>query len=437
MALHHEIHIPVIKTVYIADGIPVGKRVPIRFESANNNEDSFLGQQQYAIVIGGAIPAPNTRGVVIYQDQFSKTCFWIGEVDDGSKQVVGNSPIASSVVTSAVTHESNDKTTTMVLGSKKTFFGTNEGGYFSSSDQDVIIGMNTHSVRLHKNGLEINIANSAKINLGNESSLLLNRLTVKTLSSIMFKSGGIVAITGPIENATADNLTDPANYAPNEGFFVTTKKMFLKTSGLTQLNSGGLKIQLASAQFSAGGQMPGTGSPNTLDISIIKGNGVLSVGQGSVTIRTNNYTATDSIDIVCGSSINPINAGVSFNTTSAVLSHRLVWGIEASFKASNSSATISAFKDVEISATTGNFNVSAMMNAKIEAIIKTAISSMQVEIEGKVQTAIKTALLDLKESKLVDMGLKTVAPNPAGGPFNCMMVCPFSGQPHQGDKAVG
>ena len=86
-------------------------------------------------------------------------------------------------------------------------------------------------------------------------------------------------------------------------------------------------------------------------------------------------------------------------------------------------------------------DVSVKDSANIDIKNKAVVKATKVEVEATdVSVKAKSVTIEGSTTKVTGgmhtMG-GTVAPNPAGGPYNCIPQCPFSGLFHQGDKVTG
>ncbi len=423
--IRSQIKIPVFRNVSVDDGVVSNNKIPITLESSNNDEHAFLAEQLYAICISGVMPSTGTRGVVVYPDSTDKnTCYWLGTLN-GSK-------LSSSKNTSL---ESDDQTTKIILTTNKAALGHANGNGFFVTDNDAQMCVGESSIRLHKEGFNADFGNYGSLTIGSKVAIKTKSFTAGIDNSAIFRlKNGALQITGPIDpdEASSGDMNDPSKYLPCEGVFINTTKSIIRCSGITQINSAGMRINLSSSMLADGG----AGGNTTFDINVTRGNVKLGIGQGNIELRTNNLALVDSVTIMCGSKISPLNAGISFNALESLMTNRIAWGIGATLSLSKASATLDALKDIKLTSTIGSATLSSMLQTTIEAIVSAKMTAAMLEIEGKAQTIMKGAMLDLKQTKMIDMGPKAVAPT-GTGPLCAIPICPFSGAPHVGFCAVG
>ncbi len=97
--------------------------------------------------------------------------------------------------------------------------------------------------------------------------------------------------------------------------------------------------------------------------------------------------------------------------------------------------------DGTVTAECKTLDVKVNDSANIDVTNKAVVKATKVEVEATdVSVASTNVTIEGKATKVTG-GVHTMngtpAPNPAGGPYNCINLCPFSGLPHQGSIVSG
>lgn len=64
-------------------------------------------------------------------------------------------------------------------------------------------------------------------------------------------------------------------------------------------------------------------------------------------------------------------------------------------------------------------------------------SDATINIKGKSNISVTSETSIKLKAPKIEMPVGNVAPNPAGGPFNAIKVCPYTGAPHSGNIVLG
>lgn len=200
--------------------------------------------------------------------------------------------------------------------------------------------------------------------------------------------------------------------AENGGVKILGVGLQVNTSGPSLIKSNGMQISSGAGlmNFSSGtfkqvitGNFATLGFSDAWQIKIAKGNAILDVASGDVSIITSNLLFTDKVTIRCGTSIPGIpKSDIVLSGTSLKLTNVSAGPIKCS-----------------ISMSVGFTNIDSFFGINIDTKL--------LKVSGK--------LVDFSSSDVINLGPKFVLPSPTGGPFCAIKNCLLTGAPHQGPIA--
>lgn len=302
----------------------------------------------------------------------------------------------------------------------------------------------------------------------------LGLLDIKKDSAVLFSGGNIeieaykritlksqtgeIFIHGKTKATKSDKrLTDL--YEPISKFFLKSNDITMLSNGSITLGANRLVANIGSAALT--GDLPGIGPAESFELNVLKGDISTNVLFGNYEVTNLNQGLTGKIKLHVGSLLSPttiVNSDVtmSFNKIELRQTNIPLFS-ESGIVFGKGKAVIDSTQGTDV---TSEMNVSvesSKMSVFIKSLLTIVAESIKIEIKATAQMLIQSKLmdivatllnmkaqlikveaqmLDLKGAKTIDMGPKTVAPT-GQGPLCAIMICPWSGQIHNGSIATG
>jgi len=374
-----------------------GGQVAVQLENFSENDIGL----NLTVKVVGSYPLKDDRGLVLFSDSNrieNGTGYWLGKITDrfstavaqkdfeaklpeGTKGLIDESGNNQILVTASEVRLKS-KTSELILNNKE--FKITNNSFSMSVDGDGFSAYATSNKQV-KAGIKISKSGIDLTTAGN--------FNFKSFGDINLKANGNVIIDGNTSGKAIDL------------FHVKSSRVVIESSqGPITMMGSAFNVKVSSSLMS-----PGSSSNTSASIEVVQGNMNFSSGLGNVVVRA--LSPAHTVKIVNGFSPVGLQSFLEVGGMSAKMGAELVPGVGAYFTAKKS----------------GQIEVKALLDIKIQALIKTLIDSALVEF--------KTMMLDLKGAKMIDASGKVAIPGP--GPFCSLPNCPILGIPLTGGIAVG
>lgn len=442
MAAQIDVRPPMYCTAVVASDKVVGGKVSVILEtydqSAEQNttdhRDVFLTKP---VGVAFAAPKRGAKGLVFFKRPDDRTGYWIGEVYD-PQNPDHRRPIENM---SQVESDNGKGLVGACDGGSNLSFGSNSV-VVSDEMAQVIVGTNELTLSDKRFNIIINDdtqpttaaafeISRSKVSLSNNGEIIL-----RSQKNINLRTDGVVAITGAVLDPNSKDTGNRAFNAMQE-LYIKANMMTIDSGGPVYIDASNMAINLSSGLLSGGGGIPGTGPLDTWSVNAVQGNVTLTAGTGTVKLQAVNQLGIGGVDIICGSLMNPLYNMIQLSILGITLSHELAPLMGATITLQMGKANMTALNSVTIESLTNAVDINAMTAVTINGWVSAKLTSLKIDIIADMMLKLGAPIMDWKDCNMIDAGPKTVIPNPAGGPFNAIIVCPITGMPHSGRMCTG
>lgn len=390
------------------------------------------------------------NGVVLLPDINSKTGYWLGAIwnvnspfMDGDQSGPGS---VSQQTKSGAALQLSGESGAAALRSREGEISVDTksarmsmGGSYITIDDSISLGYRSTdrridsplqcSIEMKKKGMELIADGNLELKAGGDIEFTLT-------------SGGVFAVGGGPYDATTSK---------GASFFdIETSDVVFNTLASFRLNTSYFKAQLTSGKMGASDSISPVSPSETWDVSALMGDVVFSATSGDIKLSALNNAGLGNNMISFTVSTPLLNYGyIDVGGLQGIeLFNMPVPGIYSSMLFSQGGIVSDSILSTEFWAGAGftfdtptTFSISSLLKTSIEGTAGVAIESnvtvdigatIGISLEGKAMITMKTKLLDMSESKVINFGPKT--PPPTGtGPLCAIKICPYSGAPHAGE----
>ncbi len=404
-------------------------------------------------------------GVVIFTNIELHEGYWFGQIYDTNTLKKQNS-FAQPAKKNSVLFETPDQTGNIELH-KETLNIKNDNLEITSNGSEFNIKQDFAHMMFSPGNITLKQLNDDdetfnSLTLGKFTSLdSSNQLRLQASNDILINSNNGNVIVGGVLTDSEDEFS---KYAPVKNLILRAKNTLIDTAGgVCVMNAGRIKINLGSAKLSSNKiiDAPKEG----YDLSLLSGDMITSIGAGSYSVQLDNKLLLDFIKIRNGSIISP-NYSEQKMMLDSIRIEQMSFGMNAKMEMGTGKIEVTSTNDIVQESITGNIKLSAKQNIELNSIMSTKIKAetdikiesnsgielktsseikldsefeimmkaMSAMIETQISLKLKSMLLDMSESKMIDMGAKTVLPSK--GPLCALPVCCFTGALHTGNMAM-
>lgn len=373
---------------------------------------------------GGQAPPPpeNASGLVLIQGQ---TGVWLG-IQAEANETTDNTP------TAGVQFNTQDNLSTLRVG-KDEVLVSNPNFRLSSTPQGFELKQNKSTFTLSDTRFRLSINNDEVVTAFSTDSIHLENKKELNLvggGRVNLCSRGNIVMSGGVYSSTETDEFRRLNAAGK--IIGKAGEIKLGAGGLFSIDAGKLAINLTSTTL-AGGQTPGTGGLDAFSLNIVQGNTLVSSALGNVEVYA--MGLPNYIRLKSGAVFDLIYSSVMLSRAKATIEN-VLGGIYSALDLKLGDAYLSASKNVNIDALMKT-TITGKTGIKLDALMNIDLAALlNITIDGKVKIELKTAMLDLKNAKMINTGPKTVAPT-GSGPLCAIPSCVFAGVPHTGSMATG
>lgn len=399
----------------------VGNVVRVRLESGH------VPQEINATLLspfGGKVPAPpiDATGIVLVQ---GISGVWLGvQADVGNEQ---EPPPAG------VQFNTQDNLSTLRI-SKDEMLISNTAFRASSNLNRLDIKQGKSEVSLSDTRLQLKLnGEEAGALFGTDLIQLENKKTLNLVGGdkLNLCSRGNIIMSGGIYSTTETDEFRSLNAAGK--IIGKAGEIKFGAGGMFSIDAGKLNINLTSSAIT-GGQVPGTGGLDAFTINVVQGNTLVSSALGNIEMYA--MGLPNYVRMKAGAVFDLIYSQMQLTRAKATIENVLSPAVYSALDLKFGDANLMAMKNVNIDAIMKT-TITGKTGIKLDALTSIDIAALlNITIDGKVKIEIKTAMLDLKNAKMITAGPKTVAPT-GSGPFCAVPTCAFAGIPHVGPTAVG
>jgi hypothetical protein len=433
-----------IKTAFVKDETASEGRIPVVVQS---NVDSVDGPIEDTIWVHLSsptgmpltIPKKGTKGLVLFDDIDIRQAdgYWVGAIHDRF-DLNQHKPLTISTPQ----FESPSKQNRIAVNDAITgIFSKNNA--ISLNEEELRATFNNNQLIINDNYIKLEYTDKKYGSPQSYLHLSPTKAELSTTGTLILHSGGNYefrtdrgfSVTGSKDPNSKNSGEE--SFASCDHFFVKSSKVtFNNTNGPMNFSGGTMDIKLAGGKLSGGGGAPGSGPSYSYSMRVIDGPVLLETGSGNLELRASNKLMKDKIMITCGSNISVMKSYIEMGSSKLLIQHQQAPGTTSQIEFGSMNATLKAFKDIIMEATTGKISAKATTNLELEAMIDAKIKALKLAIEAQVEVSIKAAILKLKDCNMIDAGPKVVPPKGAG-PFCAIPICPLTGVNHTGDIAIG
>lgn len=317
--------------------------------------------------------------------------------------------------------------------SKDEVLVSNPNFRFSSTPQNFELKQNNSTLALSNTRLRLSINNDESIMAVSTDAIHLeNKKELNLIGSnkVNICSRGNIVMSGGVYSSTETDEFGRLN--PAGKIIGKAGEIKLGAGGLFSIGAGKLAINLTSSTLS-GGEVPGTGGLDAFSLNIVQGNTLVSSALGNVEVYA--MGLPNYIRLKSGAVFDLIYSSVMLSRAKATIEN-VLGGIYSALDLKLGDANLSASKNINIDALMKT-TITGKTGIKLDALTNIDLAALlNITIDGKVKIELKTAMLDLKNAKMINAGPKTVAPT-GSGPFCAIPSCVFAGVPHAGSMATG